>query len=128
MQERSLPEKQMLAQIVDESPKLPYPLRRYETAYNGEIVMVDYIYYIPDDEKQEILELLWPFTPVPTLDTEFFDIHEGKTFTLKDFRVIRWNNRNLIVSPYFRSQGGTVLDFVSPDAESMSCFIRPIKK
>ena len=128
MNERSLPEKEMIAQIVNEEPPLPFKLIKHETKYNDEVVMEDYIYVIPDDKKQEVLEALWPFTPLPKLEDVFFDIHESKCFTLKDFKVIRWNNRNIIVSQYFMKSGGTVIDFVSPGAEQMSCFISKIKK
>lgn len=128
MNERSLPEKEMIAQIMDEAPPLPYKLVRHKTEYNGEVVMEDRIYIIPDDKKQEVLEALWCFTPTPKLEDVFFDIHENKCFTLKDYRVIRWKGRNIIVSPYYLKSGGTILDFVSPDAESMSCFISNIKR
>jgi len=128
MQERSIQEKEMIAQIQDQAEPLPFKLKRVKTEYNGEVVMEDLIYVIPDDKKQEVLEQLWPFTPTPKLDDVFFDIHEGKCFTLREFKVIRWNKRNIIVSPFYTSQGGTVIDFVDPSAEGLTCYVSKIKK
>ena len=52
MQERSLPEKEMIAKIVDVEPPLPYKLTRHKTEYNSEVVMEDRIYVIPDDKSK----------------------------------------------------------------------------
>ena len=128
MQERSLPEKEMIAQIMDPEEPLPFKIRRFKTVYNEEVIMEDLVYQIPEEKKQWVLEKLWCFVPIPKLDAVFFDIHEGKCFTLKEFKVIRWNKRNIIVSPFYMSQGGTIIDFVSPDAEQMSCYVSQIRK
>ena len=40
------------------------------------------------------------------------DIHEDKTFKVRDFRVTREDGMNLLVSPYYPNSGGTVIDWV----------------
>jgi hypothetical protein len=39
------------------------------------------------------------------------DIHEGKKFKVKRFRVIREDGGNFIVSPFYPISGGTLLDW-----------------
>jgi len=73
-------------------------------------------YIIPDDKKQEVLEQLYVFDSVPSLDEELFDLHEGKTFIVRDFRVTWENGQNWLVSPYYPSSGGTVIDWLPADA------------
>ena len=43
------------------------------------------------------------------------DIHENKTFVVRDFRVLRWKERNLLVSPFYPQSGGMVVDWVEED-------------
>ena len=90
--------------------KLPFPTRPLRVQ-NG--VVEEYI--IPDDKKQEVLEQLCIFSPVPSLDDELYDLHEGKTFVVRDFRVTWENGHNWLVSPYYPSSGGTVIDWVPPE-------------
>lgn len=87
-------------------PELPYPTRPLVLA-NG--IVEEYI--IPDEKKEEVLEQLYPFTPVPALTAKMLDIHEDKTFRVRDYRVTRENNRNWLVSPYYHLSGGTVIDW-----------------
>ncbi len=91
-------------------PGLPFPTRPLEI--RGDIIEE---YVIPDDKKKMVLEEMYPFIPVPSLDEELYDIHEGKKFFVKDYRVVREGNFDLLVSPYYPSSGGTVIDWVSPD-------------
>ena len=87
-------------------PELPYPTRP--------LVLPDRIieeYIIPVKKKGEVLKQLYPFTPIPALTARMLDIHEDKTFRVRDFRVTRENNRNWLVSPYYHLGGGTVIDW-----------------
>jgi hypothetical protein len=90
-----------------EERKLPFPTKPLRI---GEDVVEEYI--IPDDKKQEVLRELYFFDGVPSLDEERFDLHEGKTFVIRDFRVTWENGRNWLVSPYYPSSGGTVIDWM----------------
>ena len=66
----------------NEEPRLPFPTKKVQ-AKGGEIEE----YIIPADKKIEVLEQLYPFKPVPSLNHQRYDLHEGKTFLVKDFRV-----------------------------------------
>jgi hypothetical protein len=72
-------------------------------------------YVIPDENKAEVLEGLYPFLPVPSLDDECYDVHEGKAFRVGDFRVTREGRANFLVSPYYPTSGGTVIDWEPAD-------------
>ncbi len=87
--------------------KLPFPTRPLKV--QGGVVEE---YIIPDDKRAEVLELLYIFTPVPDLDEEFLDIHEDKTFKVRDFRVTWENGQNFLVSPYYPLSGGSVIDWM----------------
>jgi hypothetical protein len=87
--------------------KLPYPTRPLEVLGG---VVEEYI--IPADKKAEVLNQLYPFEPVPGLDEAYFDIHEGKKFRIREFRVTWEGGMNFLVSPYYPSSGGTVIDWM----------------
>lgn len=38
---------------------------------------------------------------------------------MRGFRIIRWRNANLLVSPDYPKAGGTLLDCVAPEAGAM---------
>lgn len=92
--------------------KLPFPTMPLKVV--GNVLVEEYI--IPADKKQEVLEQLYLFDPVPSLDDELFDLHEGKTFRVRDYRVTWENGQNWLVSPYYPSSGGTVIDWMPADA------------
>lgn len=87
--------------------RLPYPTRPLEV--QGGTVEE---YIIPADKKAEVLKQLYFFIPVPSLNAIRYDLHEGKKFRIKEFRVTRENGLNLLVSPYYPSSGGTVIDWM----------------
>ncbi len=91
---------------------LPFPTRSI-------IVPGGYVdeYIIPADKRQEVLKKLYPFVPVPSLDDTLLDIHEEKTFKVRDFRVLRGVDMDWLVSPYYYNSGGTVIDWVEPDED-----------
>ena len=90
--------------------RLPFPTRRLNVPFG---TVEEYI--IPPDKKQEVLAQLYIFVPVPSLDDEFFDLHEEKKFRVRDFRVTREGRMNCLVSPYYPSSGGTVIDWAPPE-------------
>ncbi len=95
-------------QILDQ--RLPFPTRPLDVrGGNAEE------YIIPDDHKEVVLKMFYPFSPVPSLDDEMLDLHEDKTFVVRDFRLVREGRMNCLVSPYYSDSGGTVIDWVSDD-------------
>ncbi len=90
--------------------KLSFPTKPLRV---GNDVIEEYI--IPDDRKQEVLDQLYIFENVPSLNEEMYDLHEGKTFIVRDFRVTWERGQNWLVSPYYPNSGGTVIDWVPPD-------------
>lgn len=97
----------MIQPLDDGEPRLPYPTRPLEV-HGG--VVEEYI--IPEEDKEAVLRELYLFDDVPSLDDERFDLHEGKTFTVRDFRVTREGGHNWLVSPYYPNSGGTVIDWM----------------
>lgn len=98
-----------------ESPldeRLPYPTR---PMYFPDGSCVEE-FMIPDEDKEIVLEQLYPFTPVPKLTDEMYDLHANKTFIVKDFRVTWEHGMNYLVSPYYPESGGTVIDWMGEDA------------
>jgi hypothetical protein len=93
--------------------KLPFPTRLIESSSG---IIEEYI--IPDEMKQEVLNQLYPFAePPPSIDEELYDLHEGKLFKVKDYMVVWERGFNFLVSPYYASSGGDVLDWVPADIE-----------
>ncbi|MFA4943808.1 MAG: hypothetical protein WC789_03805 [Lentisphaeria bacterium] len=97
--------------VVPAERKLPYPTR--PLAVQGGTVEE---YIIPDDKKADVLAQLCFFRPIPLLDEEFFDVHEGKNFRVRDFRVTWEGGQNFLVSPYYPSSGGTIIDWMPADS------------
>lgn len=91
-------------------PRLPFPTK--PLIING-VRLEEYI--IPDKRKAEVLKQLYVFRPLPSLDEERLDIHSGKRFKIREFRVTREGNMNCLVSPYYEEGGGTVIDWVPLD-------------
>jgi len=99
----------------DETPieeKLPYTTQRM---YFPNGTWVDE-FIIPEEDKEIVLEQLYPFAPIPKLTDEMYDIHAHKTFIVKDFRVTWEHGMNFLVSPYYPESGGTVIDWMDEDS------------
>ena len=94
----------------DDQPMLPYPTK--PLVING-VKLEEYI--IPDERKADVLKDLYPFDPIPSMDDEQMDLHSGKRFTVRDFRVTREDGQNWLVSPYYEEGGGTVIDWMPPE-------------
>jgi len=103
-------------------PRLPYPTRQVPA---GPGMIEEYI--IPDGEKARVLDSLYPFEPVPTLTEMIVDLHEEKPFRVGDFRVIRGEAMDMLVSPYFFNSGGTVIDWMPQDFKPGGVLSRPIR-
>lgn len=100
----------MVKSMEDNELRLPFPTRNVQTR-NAEIEE----YIIPENKKAEVLDLLYPFEPVPSLNEERYDIHIERKFIVKDFRVTRENGMNFLVSPYYFQGGGSVIDWMPVD-------------
>ncbi len=88
------------------NPPLPFPIKVVPSA-TGPVR----IYEIPDDQKESILEQLYIFRPVPSLDDVMEDIHAEKKFRVREFLVAREGGMNVLASPYYLKSGGTVIDW-----------------
>ena len=106
-------ERDMITQIMGLLPKLELATYRRR---KSDGVMVD-VYDIPDDRKAEILAELYPFGQSPSMDDTLFDLHGGRPFKVSDFMVVREDNSNFAVSPYYLHSGGTILDWLPLDSE-----------
>jgi len=94
-----------------EEPRLPFETKPLTI---NEVEIEEYI--IPEDEKQAVLEQLYPFEGVPSLDEKQFDLHAGKIFRVGQFRVTREHGLNFLVSPFYEDGGGSVIDWLPPEA------------
>ncbi len=92
--------------------RLPFPTR--PLFING-VEVEEYI--IPEGKRAEVLNALYCFRPVPSLEEEQVDIHSGKKFKVREFRVTREYGHNCLVSPYYEEGGGTVIDWVPADED-----------
>lgn len=92
------------------APKtLPYPTQPISTLYGDTVE-----YLIPEGQKEKVLKKLYPFGRPPALAQTMMDIHEKKTFTVKDFKVVQQGDYVLLASPYFAKSGGSVVDWEQP--------------
>ena len=87
--------------------RLPFPTKRTKSHWG---TCEEYI--IPDEKRQEVLELLYPFFPIPSLDEKRLDLHEDKVFTVSEYKVVYDNGMNMLVSPYYFLSGGSVIDWM----------------
>ena len=103
-------------------PRLSYPTRLVPA---GAEMIEEYV--IPDGEKAQVLEQLYPFDPVPALTEMMYDLHEEKQFRGGDFRVIRGAAMDMLMSPYYFNSGGTVIDWMPPDFKPGGILSRRIR-
>jgi hypothetical protein len=88
---------------------LKYPTLKHHTRWPGMPWSEEYV--VPPEDKAAVLQQLYPFTPIPDLNATMLDIHEEKEFTVRDFKVVRENGMNMLVSPYYYRSGGSVIDW-----------------
>jgi hypothetical protein len=98
--------------IPPDDARLPFPTK--PLVINGR-TLEEYI--IPKEKKESVLKALYPFFPIPSMDEVRLDLHSGKKFKIRDFRVTREGSMNCLVSRYYEEGGGTVIDWVSPDED-----------
>jgi hypothetical protein len=103
-------------------PRLTYPTR---TIGAGTQAVEEYV--IPEEDKARVLNDLYPFEPVPELTEMMFDLHEEKLFQVRDYLVLRGQDMDLLVSPYFFNSGGTVIDWMPQDFKPGETLARKIR-
>ncbi|HCS49621.1 MAG TPA: hypothetical protein DIW61_15780 [Candidatus Aminicenantes bacterium] len=103
-------------------PRLSFPTRMIGS---GTAAIEEYV--IPDEEKDRVLEDMYPFEPVPKLTDMMFDLHEERPFQVQEYRVIRGKSMDYLVSPYFFNSGGTVMDWMPPDFKPGETLSRRIR-
>ena len=102
------PERRMLMSITGPQERLEYPTEILKMSNGCEVEK----YIIPEEDKQKVLDMLYPFAGQPSLDDELLDIHTDKNFKVRDYIVTREGDGNFLVSPYYAEKGGTVLDWI----------------
>lgn len=111
-----LPERRLLAYVAGKpQERFPYPTHLEEV--HG--VAVEF-YDIPEDSRKSVLEQLYPFDNVPSLDRTMVDLHTNRRFRVGDYRVTREGDFNFLVTPYYTEAGGTVLDWMEETSVSSS--------
>ena len=124
--EMSPGEKRILCTLVEKSDPLPYPLKTLEMAKGP----AEQVYDIPEEDKDRVFEEIYPFVPCPDLDDEIFDLHEETLFRFREAQVIRYRERNLLVSPHYAHGGGMTVDFLPKEnaAQKQTVCIQAIKE
>jgi hypothetical protein len=87
--------------------RLPYPTKDLVL---GKAVIEEYV--IPDESREEVLRLLYLFQPVPRLGAWRMDLHTGRKFQVRQYRVIRHSGRNWLFTPFIEEGGGSVIDWI----------------
>ena len=112
---RSAGEKFVLCQLVKESPLLDFPLlKRERRPAEPEGYVMDPVYIIPDDKRAALYPALVPFVEVPEMDAPLYDLHSKKLTSLRKCQVIRYKERNLLVSEFYYATGGMLVDLIDP--------------
>ena len=117
----SVQEKRILASIQAPAPPLPYPLQELKM-HSGPPAQE---YLIPEEDREKVLRSIYPFRPCPDLNAVRFDLHEEKFFCVRDFKVIRENERNFLVSPYYAHSGGMVIDWLDEPQQAQKTLFCP---
>ncbi len=95
----------------EEIPPFPSEPRRHNK--RGQATSVEFL--IPESEKQAYLDAHYPFEDPPKLDERKFDLHSGKFFYVRDYKLVREEGLNYICSPYYYESGGTIMDWMEPE-------------
>lgn len=103
-------ERRLLCDIYGLLPRIEGIKTHKATKSDGKEIEV---YDVPEDRKAELLDELYPFAPSPIMDDTLFDLHEGRSFKVSDFLVVREDNSNFAVSPYYLHSGGTIIDWIT---------------
>jgi hypothetical protein len=92
--------------------RLPYPTK--PMVFRDRTSVEEFI--IPEEDKEIVLEQLYPFSPIPKLTDIVYDLHADKTFIVREFRVTWEHGMNYLVSPYYPESGGTVIDWMDENS------------
>lgn len=106
--ERSIKEMEILCKVIPETPPFQCELKKHHSEEYGD----EEYYEIPEEDKERFIKMAWPFSSSPKMDQELLDLHSNKTFKFRECLIIRFHNRNIVVSPHFFHSGGTCLDFL----------------
>ncbi|MBR4220963.1 MAG: hypothetical protein IKR81_07400 [Victivallales bacterium] len=109
-----LQEREMLILITGPQKRLDYPTEKMKMSNGCEVER----YIIPEEDRQKVLDALYPFTDKPSLDDERLDLHTNRKFKVRDYIVTREGEGNFLVTPYYAEAGGTVLDWVMPNEDT----------
>lgn len=121
---RSRYEKMQIMLVLKEEERLPYPTK----VVHSDIYRDEEVYIMPDENKKTLLTILWPFVEAPEMDELLYDIHEDSYTYFKDCQIIRWNDRNIIVSEFYFHSGGTCLDLVKyPEWKDSEIVVQTLK-
>ena len=104
---RKTHEKGKQMKTTNEEPRLPYPTK---PLFIGGEEIEEYV--IPEEKRAEVLKQLYIFNRPPALDEERLDLHTGKNFRVREFRVTRERGRNWLLSPFVEEGGGSVIDWM----------------
>lgn len=111
MTENHTPEQDWLEEALNnpdqQITELPFPTLKHDCFYG---VVEEYV--IPEVHRADVLKLLYPFFPVPKLNKLMVDIHEDRAFYVRDYKVVKDSLGLWLVSPYYFSSGGTVIDWM----------------
>ena len=104
-------ERWMMLSVTGRCKPLGYPRRPMKTA-DGQ----DYEEYkIPELDKTKVLKELYLFDNVPAMNEVMLDIHSHSTFAVSEFKAIRQDGGNFLVTPHYAEYGGTLLDWMPVD-------------
>jgi len=109
-------EKGMITAFMDKSPMLEWPLKPIRLG-NG---TTEDVYDIPEDKAYDELRKCWPFEEesFPPRGGKLYDVHEKTSIIIDKCLILRYMDRNIVVSPYYPKSGGTVLDLVAFDDQA----------
>lgn len=69
-------------------------------------------YVIPASDRRKVLEELYLFDNVPAMDELMLDMHSRRKFRVSEYKAIRQNGGNFLVTPLYAQYGGTLLDWM----------------
>ena len=96
-----------------EEERPPFPSEPRGRSPRGHATSEEFI--IPKSKKQAYLNAHFPFESPPKLNERQYDIHADKIFYVRDYKLVREDCLNFIVSPYYYESGGTILDWMDPE-------------
>lgn len=105
----------MRLQLTFYDPVLPFPILPHRTVWPGCGMSEEYL--VPEEHKERLLHELYPYVEVPGMGAVVLDLHAKRRFVVREFKVVREQGMNLLVSPYYYQAGGSVIDWVPVNPE-----------